>query len=58
MVMDTLSLMREVALRVALHLPAGPIHRVRGLKSSLVIDQEAQLGPNPFTPRGHADLVV
>ncbi len=29
-----------------------------GLKSSLVIGQKAQIGPNPFTPRGRADLVV
>jgi hypothetical protein len=45
-------------LRAALHLEAGPICCVRGLKSSLVIGQKAQIGPNPFTPRGHADLVV
>jgi hypothetical protein len=31
---------------------------LRGLKSSLVIGQKAQLGPNPFTPRGRTDLVV
>jgi hypothetical protein len=45
-------------LRAALHLKAGPICCVRGLKSSLVIGQKAQIGPNPFTPRGRADLVV
>jgi hypothetical protein len=45
-------------LRAALHLEAGPICCVRGLKSSLVIDQKAQIGPNPFTPKGHADLVL
>jgi hypothetical protein len=45
-------------LRAASHLEAGPIRCVRGLKSSLVIDQKAQIGPNPFTPRGRADLVV
>jgi hypothetical protein len=39
-------------LRAALHLEAGPIRCVRGLKSSLVIGQKAQIGPNPFTPRG------
>jgi hypothetical protein len=44
--------------RAALHLEAGPIHCVRGLKSSLVIGQKAQISPNPFTPRGGADLVV
>jgi hypothetical protein len=45
-------------IRAALHLEVGPIHCVRGLKSSLVIGQKAQVGPNPFTPRGGADLVV
>jgi hypothetical protein len=40
------------------HLEAGPIHCVRGLKSSLVIGQKAQIGANPFTPRGRANLVV
>jgi hypothetical protein len=39
-------------LRAALHLVAGPICCVRGLKSSLVIGLKAQIGPNPFTPRG------
>jgi hypothetical protein len=48
----------DVILRAALHLEAGPIRCVRGLKSSLVIGQKAQIGPNPFTPRGRADLVV
>jgi hypothetical protein len=48
----------EPGLRAALHLEAGPIRCVRGLKSSLVIGQKAQIGPNPFTPRGHADLMV
>jgi hypothetical protein len=46
------------SLRVALHLQAGPIRCVRGLKSSLVIGQKAQIGPNPFTPRGRANLVI
>jgi hypothetical protein len=45
-------LMCEVTLRAALHVEAGPIRYVRGLKSSLVIGQKAQIGPNPFTPRG------
>ena len=45
-------------LSVALHLEARPVRCVRGLKSSLLIDQKAQIGPNPFTPRGRADLVV
>jgi hypothetical protein len=45
-------------LRAALHLEAVPIRCVRGLKSSLVIGQKAQISPNPFTPRGWADLVV
>jgi hypothetical protein len=45
-------------LRAALHLDAGPICCVRGLKSSLMIGQKAQICPNPFTPRGWADLVV
>jgi hypothetical protein len=48
----------EVALRAALHLEAGPIRCVRGLKSLLVIGQEAQIGPNPFTPKGRADMGV
>jgi hypothetical protein len=46
------------SIRSILHLEAGPICCVRGLKSSLVIGQKAQIGPNPFTPRGRADLVV
>jgi hypothetical protein len=45
-------------LRAALHLEVGPIRCVRGLKSSLVIGQKAQIGPNPFTPRARVDLVV
>ena len=45
-------------LRAALHLEAGPIRCVRGLKSSIVKDQKAQIGSNSFTPRGQADLVV
>jgi hypothetical protein len=45
-------------LRAALHLEAGPIRCLKGLKISLVIGQKAQIGPNPFTLRGHADLVV
>jgi hypothetical protein len=45
-------------IRAALHLEAGPIRCVRGLKSSLVIGQKAQISPNPFTPRGQANLVV
>ncbi len=36
-------------LRAAIHMEAGPIRCVRGLKSSLVIGQKAQIGPNPFT---------
>jgi hypothetical protein len=32
-------------LRVALHLEARPICCIRGLKSSLVIGQKAQIGP-------------
>jgi hypothetical protein len=44
-------------IRAALHLEVGPIRSVRGLKSSL-IGQKAQIGPNPFTPRGGADSVV
>jgi hypothetical protein len=35
-------------LRVALHLEAGPIRCGRGLKTSLVIGQKAQIGPNPL----------
>ena len=46
------------ALRAALHREAGPIRCVRGLKSSLVIGQKAQINPNPFTPRGRANLVI
>jgi hypothetical protein len=45
-------------IRAALHLEDGPIRCVRGLKSSLVIGQKAQIGPNPFTPRGRAVLVI
>jgi hypothetical protein len=45
-------------IRAALYLEAWPIRHVRGLKSSLVIGQKAQIGPNPFTPRGRVDLVV
>ena len=37
-------------LRAALHQEARPICCVRGLKSSLVIGQNAQIGPNLFTP--------
>jgi hypothetical protein len=48
---------RQGEIRAALHLEAGPIRSVRGLKSSLVIGQKAQIGPNPFTPSGRADLV-
>jgi hypothetical protein len=33
-------------IRAALHLEAGPIRCVRGLKSSVVIGQEAQISPN------------
>jgi hypothetical protein len=47
-----------MVLRVALHLEAGPIRCVRSLKSSLVTGQKAEINPNPFTPRGRADLVV
>jgi hypothetical protein len=35
-------------IRAALHLEAGPIRCVRGLKSSLVIRRKAQIGPNPL----------
>jgi hypothetical protein len=45
-------------LKDALHLEVGPIGCVRGLKSSLVIGQKVEIGPNPFTPRGWANLVV
>jgi hypothetical protein len=31
---------------------------IRVLKSSLVIGQKAQIGPNPFTIRGHVNLMV
>jgi hypothetical protein len=44
-------------IRATLHLEAGPIRCVRVLKSSLVIGQKAQIGLNPFAPRGRADLV-
>jgi hypothetical protein len=44
--------------RATVHLEAGPICCVRGLKSSLVIGQKAQIGPKPFTPKGGGDLVV
>ena len=45
-------------LRATLHLEDGPIRCARGLKSSLVIGQKVQIGPNSFTPRGRAGLVV
>jgi hypothetical protein len=48
----------SMLIRAALHLEAGLVCCVRGLKSSLVIAQKAQIGPNPFTPRGRADSVV
>jgi hypothetical protein len=48
----------HLCVRAALHLEAGPIHCVRGLKYSLVIGQKAQIGPNLFTPKGRADLVI
>jgi hypothetical protein len=38
----------SISLRAALHLEAGPIRCVRGLKSSLVIGQKAQIDPNPL----------
>ena len=47
-----------VPLRVALHLKAGPLCCVRGLKSSLVIGQKVEIGPIPFTPRGWVDSMV
>jgi hypothetical protein len=46
------------SLKATLHLEAGPIRCERGLKSSLVIGQKVEIGPNSFTPRGRADLVV
>jgi hypothetical protein len=48
----------QYVLRAALHIEAKPIRCVRGLKSSLVIGQKAQIGPNSFTPIGWANLVV
>jgi hypothetical protein len=48
----------NIIYRAALHLEAGPIRCVRGLKSSLVIGQKAQIGPNPFKRTSRADLVV
>jgi hypothetical protein len=48
----------NMGLRAALHLEAGSIRCIRGLKSSLVIGQNAQISPNPFTTRGWADLLV
>jgi hypothetical protein len=45
-------------LRATLHLEVGPIRCVRGLKSSLVMGQKVEIGPNPFTPKGQVDLVV
>jgi hypothetical protein len=45
-------------LRAAVHLEAGPIRCLKGLKSSLVIGQKVEIDPNPFTPRGRGDLVV
>jgi hypothetical protein len=45
-------------LRAALNLEAGPIRCIGSLKSSLVIGQKAEIGLNPFTSRGRADLVI
>jgi hypothetical protein len=53
-----ISVNNKINLRAALHLEAEPIRCVRGLKSSFVIGQRAQIGPNPFTPTRRADLVV
>jgi hypothetical protein len=44
--------------RAALHLEDGPIRCVSGLISSLVIGRKPQIGLNPCTPRGRADLIV
>jgi len=49
---------RKRGLRAALNLEAGPIRCIRGLKSSLAIGQMGEIGSNPFTPRGWADLLV
>jgi hypothetical protein len=46
------------AFKATLHLEARLIRCVRGLESSLVIGQKVEIGPNSFTPRGRADLVV
>jgi hypothetical protein len=57
---DTVARSPRLLRAASLHLEARPIRCVRGLKSSLVIQfgQKAQIGPNPFTPRGRADLIV
>jgi hypothetical protein len=49
---------QALTFRAALHLKARPICCVRGFKSSLMIGQKVEIGPNPTTPRGRADLVV
>jgi hypothetical protein len=46
--MDSPQRICTTLLRVALHLEAGPIRCVGGLKSSLVIGQKAQISPNPY----------
>jgi hypothetical protein len=49
---------KKRGLTTALNLEARPIRCVRGLKPSLVIGQMGEIGSNPFTPRGWADLLV
>jgi len=44
-------------LRAAWDIEAGPIFCVKRMKSSLVIGQKVEMGSNPFTPRGWANLV-
>jgi hypothetical protein len=52
------SLRKTNEVTAALHLEVGPICCVRGLKSSLVIGQKAEIGPNLFMLKDCVDLVV
>lgn len=47
-----------VSIRVALHLVARAICYVKNQESSLVLELNGEISPNPFTPRSQANLVV
>jgi hypothetical protein len=46
------------SIRAPFHLEVGLVRCVRGLKFSFVIGQKAEIGPNPFTPKGRVNLVL